>query len=95
MCRRLVRAKLSRELFSTFAKRAVSMPILPSKMKEREMTNKTTTVRPGHKVPDSGIYKESNSGRRATLVLGEPAPPTPNKGGIWKQVVATNTNKKS
>jgi len=70
------------------------MPILPSKMKEPEMTKTMTTVRPGHKVPDSGIYKETNSGRRATLVLGEPAPPTPKKGGIWKQVVDTNANKK-
>jgi hypothetical protein len=54
-----------------------------------------TTVGPGTKVPDSGIY-ESESGRRATLVEGKPAPPTPKEGEIWTQVIDTNpeNNKK-
>lgn len=47
------------------------------------------TVRPGHKVPDSGIYKQP-SGKKATLVEGEPAPPTEKPGQKWTQVVDTN-----
>ena len=46
-------------------------------------------VRPGAKVPRSGIYQDSLSQRRATLVKGEPAPPTPHKAGRWQQVVDT------
>src|SRR5438477_3242885 len=46
-------------------------------------------VRPGAKVPRSGIYQDSLSQRRATLVKGEPAPPTPHKAGCWRQVVDT------
>jgi hypothetical protein len=53
--------------------------------------NPPPMVRPGQEVPDSGIYR-SNSGRRATLVEGEPAPPTPNRGESWRQVVDTNPN---
>ena len=49
-----------------------------------------TTVKPGQKVQDSGIYKSSGSGTKSTLVKGEPAPPTPNKGEKWKQIVNTN-----
>lgn len=52
--------------------------------------SKKPTVRPGQKVPDSGIYKDVNSGQKATMVKGEPAPPTPSKGGKWKQIVDTN-----
>lgn len=47
------------------------------------------TVKPGAKVPDSGIYQDT-SGKRATMVKGEPAPPTSGKGQQWKQVVDTN-----
>jgi hypothetical protein len=54
------------------------------------MPEKTPPVRPGQKVLDSGIYKDTRSGRRATMVKGEPAPPTPQKGGRWRQVVDTN-----
>jgi hypothetical protein len=50
---------------------------------------KRTTVRPGHKVPDSGIYKQP-SGDRATLVEGKPAPPTERPRQQWIQVVNTN-----
>lgn len=50
------------------------------------------TVRPGSKVPDSGIYQVP--GRRATMVKGEPAPPTPRSGQTWRQVVDTNPKKK-
>jgi hypothetical protein len=46
-------------------------------------------VRPGQRVSDSGIY-QSDSGRRATMVEGEPAPPTPFRGEKWRQVVDTN-----
>jgi hypothetical protein len=48
-------------------------------------------LRPGEKVPRSGIYQESLTKRRATLVKGEPAPPTPHKAGQWQQVVATES----
>lgn len=51
---------------------------------------KKRTVKPGETVTDSGIYKSNKSGRRATMVKGEPAPPTPSKGEKWKQVVDTN-----
>ena len=46
-------------------------------------------VRPGAKVPRSGIYQDSLSQRRATLVKGEPAPPTPHKASHWQQVMDT------
>jgi hypothetical protein len=42
------------------------------------------------KVPDSGIYESSKSKQRATLVKGEPAPPTPKKNEEWVQKVDTN-----
>jgi hypothetical protein len=51
------------------------------------------TVRPGKPVPDSGIYESSQSGRRATMVKNEPAPPTPRPGETWRQVVDTNKEK--
>jgi hypothetical protein len=47
-------------------------------------------VPPGGKVPDSGIYQSSKSRQRATMTRGERAPPTPNAGETWKQVVDTN-----
>lgn len=52
-------------------------------------------VKPGATVPDSGIYRNP-SGGRATMVQGEPAPPTPKPGQTWTQVVDTNpkNNKK-
>lgn len=51
---------------------------------------KKTTVRPGTKVTDSGIYQSTKTNTKATLVKGEPAPPTPQKGETWVQVVDTN-----
>ncbi|QEX16850.1 hypothetical protein FRZ44_21450 [Hypericibacter terrae] len=45
-------------------------------------------IRPGQKVPDSGIY--SDGAKRATMVRGEPAPPTSDPGRKWRQVVDTN-----
>ncbi len=54
------------------------------------MGNKKVTVKPGEKVPDSGIYQSSGSKTKSTMVKGEPAPPTPNKGEIWTQIVDTN-----
>lgn len=53
------------------------------------MSKKTAPIKPGEKVKDSGIYRD-NSGRRSTLVKGEPAPPTSGPGQKWKQVVDTN-----
>lgn len=55
------------------------------------MTKKLPPIKPGQKVQDSGIYKDS-SGRRATMVKGEPAPPTTKSGQKWRQVVDTNPN---
>ncbi len=51
---------------------------------------KPTTVKPGQEVQDSGIYQSSKSKQKSTMVKGEPAPPTPQKGEVWKQVVDTN-----
>jgi hypothetical protein len=51
---------------------------------------KPLKVKPGGKVPDSGIYRSSKSKRRATMVEGEHAPPTPQKGENWEQVIDTN-----
>lgn len=50
-------------------------------------------IKPGERVPDSGIYRSTGSGRRATLVRNEPAPPTPNSGERWRQIVDTNKGK--
>ncbi len=52
------------------------------------------TVKPGGKVPDSGIYQSNKSGRKATMVEGESAPPTPKPGEKWVQVVDTNPDNK-
>lgn len=54
------------------------------------MATKKTTVKPGNPVPDSGIYESSKSKQRATMVKGEPAPPTPKKNEEWVQKVDTN-----
>lgn len=51
---------------------------------------KPPLIRPGTRVPDSGIYRATGSGRRATMVEGEPAPPTPGAGQRWRQIVDTN-----
>ena len=53
------------------------------------------TLRPGEKVRDSGIYRDSSSGERSTLVRGKTAPPTVHPGGKWREVVDTNPNDKS
>tara|TARA_R110000868_G_scaffold30885_1_gene113717 strand:+ start:181 stop:405 length:225 start_codon:yes stop_codon:yes gene_type:complete len=45
-------------------------------------------IKPGQTVKDSGIY--AAGGRRATLVKGEPAPPTPRGGLKWRQKIDTN-----
>ena len=54
--------------------------------------SKLPPIKPGQKVPDSGIYKETGGTRRATMVRGEPAPPTTEAGKKWRQVVDTNPN---
>jgi hypothetical protein len=51
-------------------------------------------VKPGKKVPDSGIYESTKSKRKATLVKDEPAPPTPGPGEEWEQKIDTNPKKK-
>lgn len=55
---------------------------------------KPPTVKPGETVPDSGIYETTKTKKKATMVEGEPAPPTPQKGEKWKQKVDTNPPKK-
>src|SRR5690349_10280996 len=52
-------------------------------------------VKPGQRVPDSGIYRDTKSGERATLVRGKTAPPTPDRGGKWREVVDTNPRDRS
>jgi len=47
-------------------------------------------IRPGQPVPDSGIYRSSKSRTQATMVKHEPAPPTPQKGERWRQIIDTN-----
>ncbi len=54
------------------------------------MARRKPTVKPGEKVSDSGIYQSSISKIKATMVKGEPAPPTQQSGEIWKQLVDTN-----
>ena len=51
---------------------------------------KPPPIKPGQKVPDSGIYQSTKSKQRATMVRGEPAPPTPKPGEKWHQKVDTN-----
>jgi hypothetical protein len=53
------------------------------------------TIKPGQRVPDSGIYKDTASGERTTLVKGKTAPPTPERGGRWREVVDTNPRDRS
>lgn len=64
--------------------------------KDRKMAKKSGSkpppIKPGQKVPDSGIYKETGGTRRATMVRGELAPPTTEAGKKWRQVVDTNPN---
>jgi hypothetical protein len=52
-------------------------------------------IKPGEKVPDSGIYQDTKSGERTTLVKVKIAPPTPQPGGKWKEVVDTNPKDRS
>ena len=47
-------------------------------------------IKPGEKVPDSGIYQSTKTKTKATMVKNEPAPPTPKPGEKWKQIVDTN-----
>jgi hypothetical protein len=48
------------------------------------------TVGPGSKVSDSGIYRDTSSGERSTLVRGKTAPPTQHPRGKWVEIVDTN-----
>ena len=66
-----------------------------SENKPQKGEPKMKPIKPGAKVTDSGIYKESGTTRRATMTKGEPAPPTTKPGHTWKMVVDTNPPKKS
>ena len=50
-------------------------------------------LRPGQVVERSGIYRDPTSGERTTLVQGKTAPPTPEKGGVWREIVDTHPGK--
>jgi hypothetical protein len=50
-------------------------------------------LRPGQTIERSGIYRDPISGERTTLVQGKTAPPTPEKGGAWREVVDTHPGK--
>jgi hypothetical protein len=52
-------------------------------------------VKPGQKVPDSGIYRDTKSGDRTTLVHNKIAPPTSQPGAKWREVVDTNPRDRS
>ena len=54
------------------------------------MPKRKPIIKPGEKVSDSGIYESSKSKTKATMVKGEQAPPTPEKGEVWKQIHDTN-----
>jgi hypothetical protein len=43
------------------------------------------TIKPGQKVPDSGLYRDTKSRETSTLVKGKIAPPTPEPGGRWRE----------
>jgi hypothetical protein len=53
------------------------------------------TIKPDQIIPDSGIYKDTGSEERATLVRGKRAPPTENPGGKWREIIDTNPNDRS
>lgn len=53
------------------------------------MTEAKVTVKSGETVPESGIYVD-DSGRRATMVKGEPAPPTSKPGEKWSLDIPTH-----
>lgn len=44
-------------------------------------------LRPGQITERSGIYRDLKSGETTTLVRGKVAPPTPERGGGWKEIV--------
>ena len=50
-------------------------------------------IRPGQVVQNSGIYRDPKSGERTTLVKGKTAPPTPESGGRWREVIETHPKK--
>lgn len=51
------------------------------------MATYVTRLKPGEIVGISGIYR-TNDGSEATMVRGEPAPPTPYHGWAWVLVRA-------
>ena len=59
-------------------------------MPRKPTGGKPPFIKPGQKVPDSGIYRSTKSHRRATMVRDEPAPPTPKAGERWRQIIDTN-----
>ncbi len=59
-------------------------------MPRKRTGGKPPQIKPGQKVPDSGIYRSTVSKHKATMVRDEPAPPTPRPGEKWVQIVDTN-----
>lgn len=51
-------------------------------------------LKPGQHVERSGIYRDTKSGEVTTLVRGKPAPPTPEAGGTWREVVDSHPGKR-
>jgi len=60
-----------------------------------EISMTKVTIKPGQKITDSGIYTDTSSGERSTLVRGKTAPPTENRGGKWRETVDTNPKDRS
>ena len=58
------------------------------------MKGRRPSIKPGEKAPESGIYKDIHSTRRATLDNKEIAPPTSEKGGKWKLEIPTDPKKR-
>ncbi len=51
-------------------------------------------IKPGQRVPESGIYESSKSHQRATFDKNETASPTPLKHEEWKAKIITNPKPK-
>jgi hypothetical protein len=56
------------------------------------MAKTPNTVRPGQRVPDSGIYRNTRTGERVTLVRDKIVPPTSHPNERYREVVNTNPN---
>jgi hypothetical protein len=52
------------------------------------------SLKPGETVDRSGIYRDTRSGETTTLVRGKTAPPTPERGGKWREVVDSHPSRR-